>query len=64
MKKFTYRLDENGVPVAFGYLDFENQLSGLEPFTSFDIVRWRKDIETGEWIYDTSSESDIQEIEI
>ena len=51
MKKFSYRLNENGVPIAYGYLGFENELTGSEPFTGFDIVRWRKDPETGEWIY-------------
>lgn len=48
---FTYTLGPTGHPVAFGYLGFENELDGTEPFTGFDIADYRKNLETGEWIY-------------
>lgn len=51
MRKFRYNLDLEGNVTEFGFLDFENELDGTEPFTGFDIQFYKKDMSTGEWIY-------------
>lgn len=53
MKNFKYALDAEGNLIGFGYLDiFDSELDGTEPFTGFDIMDYRKDLSTNEWIYD------------
>ena len=52
MNNFRYTLDEFGYPMKFGYMVACGQeISDEEPFKGFDIVRWRKDLETGQWVY-------------
>ena|SRR5690554_6679279 len=51
MKNFKYTLNAEGYPIAYGYMDFEQSLTGDEPFSGFDIQFYKKDMLTGEWIY-------------
>lgn len=51
MANFRYTLDQNGFVVACGYGSYENTVSVDDPFFEFEIIYWRKNIVTGEWIY-------------
>jgi hypothetical protein len=49
---FGYTLSDTGYPLYYGYEgNFENYIDGSEPFTSSDIINWRKDFATNKWIY-------------
>lgn len=53
MRKFKYTLDADGFVIGCGYMDvFANELKGDEPFSGFEIVDYRKNLETNEWIFD------------
>ena len=43
-------MDKNGFVKACGFLDFDHELNGTEPFSGFDVSDFRKDLTTGEWI--------------
>ena len=50
--KFGYTLNNHGFVIAFGVVDNYNYfLDGSEPFTGFDCTNYKKDMQTGEWIY-------------
>ena len=51
MANFRYTLDQNGFVVACGYGSYENTVSVDDPFFEFEIIYWRKNIVTGEWIF-------------
>lgn len=50
MPKFRYNLSPDGYPIAYGSYKFEHEIDGSEPFSGFDIINWRKDMGTGEWV--------------
>lgn len=51
MNKFKYELDTDGFPISYGYSEgLSLSLDGTEPFSGFDIINWRKDMEAGKWV--------------
>ena len=52
MTKFGYTLNSEGVVVACGYVgNYDNYIDGSEPFTGFDCEFWKKDLQSGGWLY-------------
>ena len=52
MKEFGYTLNNEGVVIACGYVgNYNHYLDGSEPFTGFDCEFWKKDLQTGGWLY-------------
>ena len=50
--KFGYSLDKNGRVICCGYIDnYTLFLDGSEPFSGVDCINYKKDIQTGRWIY-------------
>lgn len=44
-------LNHEGIVIAYSiYDEYPIKIKGDEPFTGFDIINWRKDLATGEWI--------------
>ena len=50
---FRYRLDDKGQIIEFGYHDFSEgvMLKGSEPFSGFDCVNYKMDMQSGKWVY-------------
>ena len=52
MNSFGYTLSNEGRIIACGYIgNYDNYIDGSEPFTGFDCEFWKKDLQTGEWVY-------------
>ena len=52
MKIFGYTLNNEGRIIACGYVgNYDNYIDGSEPFAGFDCEFWKKDLQTGEWLY-------------
>ena len=52
MTNFGYTLNSKGCIIACGYVgNYNHYLDGSEPFTGFDCEFWKKDLQTGGWLY-------------
>ena len=52
MTNFGYTLNSEGLIIACGCIgDYDHYLDGSEPFTGFDCGFWKKDLQTGGWVY-------------
>ena len=52
MTNFGYILNSEGYIIACGYVgDYDHYLNGSEPFTGFDCEFWKKDLQSGGWLY-------------
>jgi len=49
MAQFGYKLNEDGRVIICGYGEFENYLTGNEPFQNFGIIDYK--LVNEEWIY-------------
>ena len=50
--KFGYTLNNDGFVIAFVVVDNYNCfLDGSEPFTGVECINYKKDMQTGKWIY-------------
>ena len=51
--EFRYKLNSLGDIIESGVHVFENgvELDGSEPFTGFDCMNYKKDMQAGDWIY-------------
>ena len=50
-KKFGYTLRDGRIVECGLEGNFDNYIDGSEPFTGFDCEFWKKDLQTGEWVY-------------
>ena len=52
MTKFGYTLNSECRIITCGHVgNYDNYVDGSEPFTGFDCEFWKKDLNTGEWVY-------------
>ena len=52
MTNFGYTLNNEGFISACGYTgNYDNYLDGSEPFAGFDCEFWKKDLQSGGWLY-------------